>query len=141
MDQVHDRHMGVAEARVGLSIITCLLLVLGYVVLQQLGGTGRRPPVENRSDGATELVEITPPPEAADAEQPYVLTPEIGDGAEPAIRTTQRPERPSPHEAAGDDSPALVDPLELPAGQFGELPGDQSEPLRASRVPDPDAVR
>jgi hypothetical protein len=139
-----DRNLGVAEARIGLSIITCLLLVLGYVVLQRLGGTGQRPPVEIHSGQSAELPELPSPTESGDADQPHVLTPEVCGPAEPPIQTTRRPPwLVTPHDDAGQSPPGVLDPLDLPkpTGQLGGLPDDQLETWRASRGPDPEAVR
>jgi hypothetical protein len=141
MDEVEDHGSGVTEARVGLSIITCLLLVLGYVVLQRLGGTGQRPPVEIRSGQAAESVETDVSPTSGDVEQPFVLTPEVWQPADPSIHTTQRPQWLAPRDDAGDRAPGVLDPLDLPASQLGGPATDQPEPWRASRAPDPDPLR
>jgi hypothetical protein len=45
-----QRSLGVKEARLGLSLLTGLLVVFGYLALQRLGGTGQAPPVEIRDD-------------------------------------------------------------------------------------------
>jgi len=136
-----DRNLGVAEARVGLSIITCLLLVLGYVVLQQLGGTGQRPPVEIRSYQSAEQLDTAPQSVPGDAEQPYVLTPEVWEPTELPIQTTQRPQWLTPHDDAGDNPSGTLDPLDVSIDQFGRSPLDESEPWRASRARDPVPVR
>jgi hypothetical protein len=138
MVQVQDRNLGVAEARVGLSIITCLLLVLGYVVLQRLGGTGQRPLVEIRSDQSVEQLDAAPQPASGDFEQPHVLTPEVWEPTDLPIQTTQRPQWLTPHEDVGDNPTGLLDPLDVTTDRS---PVEQSEPLRASRAPDPFPAR
>jgi hypothetical protein len=44
--RLRQRSIGVAEAGVGLSLLIGLLIVLGYVALQRVGGTGQTPTVE-----------------------------------------------------------------------------------------------
>ncbi|MEX2315875.1 MAG: hypothetical protein WD669_01900 [Pirellulales bacterium] len=46
---IGKRSLGVSETRLGLSLLTGLLVVLGYVALQRLGGMGDAPPIEVRS--------------------------------------------------------------------------------------------
>jgi hypothetical protein len=43
-----ERVFGVAEARLGLTLLTCLLVMLGYAILQRLGGGSQPPPLELR---------------------------------------------------------------------------------------------
>ncbi len=47
------RSLGVSEARLGLSLLTAVLLVFGYVALQRVGGNHDTPPVEIRDPSAT----------------------------------------------------------------------------------------
>jgi hypothetical protein len=58
--------LGVNEARLGLSVLTVLSLVLGFVALRRLGGTGEAPPVELRnppvSEGVVGAGPSQPPP-------------------------------------------------------------------------------
>jgi len=138
---VQDRNLGVAEARVGLSVITCLLLVLGYVILQRLGGTGQRPPVEIRPYQSTEQLDAAPRPVIGDADQPYVLTPEVWEPTELPLQTTQRPQWLAPHEDLGENPPGLLEPLEASTDPLGRSPLDETEPWRASSVRVPAAVR
>jgi hypothetical protein len=48
--------LGVSEARLGLSVVTVLSIVFGYVALRRLGGTGEAPPVELRNPPASDGV-------------------------------------------------------------------------------------
>lgn len=87
------RSIGVAEARFGLTVLTCLLVALGYVVLQRLGGTGQTVLVETRPLNTVEPYPTTPPkPERP--EQPEVIkvetTAELPTSNVP--RTTLRPQ-------------------------------------------------
>jgi hypothetical protein len=88
------RSIGVAEARFGLTVLTCLLVVLGYVVLQRLGGTGQTVLVETRPLNTVEP--ITAPPKLERPEQPEVIkvetTVELPTSTVP--RTTLRPQLP-----------------------------------------------
>lgn len=136
-----DRNLGVTEARVGLTMITCLLLVLGYVVLQQLGGTGQRPPVEVRADQPTVPLETTELPSPGDVERPFVLQPESWDPTGLPIQTTQRPEWVMPQDDVGTDSAGMFDPLGASASEFGASPLEPTDPWRASRSPDPLPIR
>ncbi len=72
MKMNHTRSIGVAEARVGLTVLTCLLVALGYVVLQKLGGTGQTPQIEDRPINIVGPFAIEPP-KANKPEQPEVM--------------------------------------------------------------------
>ena len=63
MDQDRDRNLGVTEARFALTLVICLLVAVGYVVLLRLGGTGESP---------VERIENVKPPEVARVEPPPV---------------------------------------------------------------------
>jgi hypothetical protein len=76
----HERNLDVSEARFGLTLVICLLVVLGYVILHYLGGPRQAPIVEVLpSAGAEPSPAPTnialPVPE----EQPQVLTIEPSD--------------------------------------------------------------
>jgi hypothetical protein len=40
-----ERNLGVTQVGLGLTLLTCLLVALGYFVLQRLGGSTESPPV------------------------------------------------------------------------------------------------
>ena len=63
-----DRNLGVTEARFGLTLLICLLLAIGYIVLLRLGSTSDSA-IEIRPDVATQPVE---PPKNHD-DEPRVL--------------------------------------------------------------------
>jgi len=84
----HERNLDVTEARRGLTLVICLLVVLGYLILHYLGGTRQAPTVEIRTGG---VAEQPPSPQAvvpAGDEQPHVLTIESNDVPGRAQRTS-----------------------------------------------------
>ena len=108
--------LGVSEARYALTLLICLLLGIGYMVLNQLGGAEEVPPIEIRPrlNAAKHLV-----PSAArssDEEAPQVLT--IEGGETPVIQTSQRLRDGMPTDDSsgtrGDiSSPSASAPIEL----------------------------
>ncbi len=80
-----ERNLGVTEAGLGLTVVICLLLAVGYLVLNYVGGTRRAPAVEIRSGVAAEPAarEFSP---QVDDEQPQVLTIESNDVPGQALR-------------------------------------------------------
>ena len=82
-----ERNLGVTEAGLGLTLVICLLLALGYLTLHYLGGTGPTPTVEIRRGYAAGPAAA---PNAAspegDDEQPQVLTIESNDVPGQALR-------------------------------------------------------
>ena len=134
-----QRNFVVAEARFGLSLILCLLLVLGYVVLQRLGGTGDVPPIVVRTSQSAEVAETIQPP-LIDTE-PRVLTAERWQPTDLPIQTPQRPEWLSPHESHDGESPGTLRPLDTPSSETGlePLPPPSAHP--ASHTLDSDPIR
>jgi hypothetical protein len=57
---VRERNFGVAEARIGLSMITCLLVALGYVIIHRLGDSGA--PAEIETIPNSRAAQVGPPP-------------------------------------------------------------------------------
>ena len=85
----HQHSLHVAESRVGLSLLICLLLAVGYMILERLGGTGQSPPsVEVRAGFHTAPPNAAGEPPDDDERQPHVLTIESSDA--PAVHTSQR---------------------------------------------------
>lgn len=91
-----DRNLGVTEARLGLTLLTCLLVALGYVILQRLGGTGEAPIVESRPGSVSQPATFTGKAAPSGDDQPRVL---VTEGTEsPAVsvpQTSQRPDEPA----------------------------------------------
>lgn len=89
----NDRNLGVTEARFGLTLLICLLVAIGYVVLLRLGTPGEstievRPEVESRGSVAGDE------PETSSDVQPLVLTIEPAEAT--AMRTLPPSDRPAP---------------------------------------------
>lgn len=116
-----ERNFGVTEAGLGLTVITCLLVALGYWIVQRLGGTGETPPVEVRSSAAI----LNPSPGAdpvVKSQQPQVLVPEkpgSTDSEQPY--TANRPQW-LPYQEEAEDAPVpsvegALTPLSPDAGQ------------------------
>jgi hypothetical protein len=82
-----ERNLGVTEARFALTLLTCLLVAIGYVALLRLGGS-KDPSVDNSSDDAS-------PPSIVGPE-----TPPIKVEAAPRVLTLDKPDelatRPKP---------------------------------------------
>jgi hypothetical protein len=57
---IKERNFGVAEARIGLSVITCLLVALGYVIVHRLGDASV--PTEIESGSNPQAAQISPTP-------------------------------------------------------------------------------
>jgi hypothetical protein len=85
MDQDRDRNLGVTEARFALTLVICLLVAVGYVVLLRLGGTGESP-VERVDVKPPEVARFEPPP--VNENDPEVLK------IEPAQRQENRTSSP-----------------------------------------------
>ncbi len=137
-----DRNLVVTEARLGLSLITCLLLVLGYVVLQRLGGTGQRPPVEILTRPSLNQAEAASP-SLPDESQPHVLTPEGWEPTQLPIQTSQRPEWLTPLEGVDDGPLGALEPFEMSSFSEDTTPSllDLSDPWRVGDTPNDGAVR
>ena len=69
MDQ--ERNLGVTEARFALTLLTCLLVAIGYVALLRIGG-----PKETTADAGVDdmaAAPLNPPPPPIIEPQPRVL--------------------------------------------------------------------
>jgi hypothetical protein len=82
-----ERNLGVTEARFALTLLTCLLVAVGYVALLRLGGTGgtKETAVEPGQDEIT--IQQPDPPPPSQGEQFRVLPVEK---AEQADRTSNK---------------------------------------------------
>ena len=116
-----ERNFGVTEAGLGLTVITCLLVALGYWIVQRLGGPGETPPVEVRASSP-----ISDPLPGAEPvvkrQQPQVLLPEDPGPADVgAPYTANRPQWLSYQEDSESGPPPSVEgvltPLAPDAGQ------------------------
>ncbi|MEX0610603.1 MAG: hypothetical protein WD738_20850 [Pirellulales bacterium] len=84
----HERNLGVTEAGLGLALLLCLLLILGYMILHNLGGTGSAPAVEVRPGYVAEPKTVPGAATPDGDEQPQVLTIESSDAPAHAIHTS-----------------------------------------------------
>jgi hypothetical protein len=68
-----DRNSGVTEARFALTIVICLLVAIGYILLARVGGWG---------ESTIEVLPQAPQPQVAidvEDDEPQVLTADTGD--------------------------------------------------------------
>jgi hypothetical protein len=123
-----ERNLGVTEARLGLTILSCLLVALGYFVLQRLGDATESSPVVI-SPGSPSDAFATPGtgPSGANV-QPQILTVQ---GSEPSSvpypQTTLRPLWLAPQQGADDARLQRFDPA-APAEDDGEPSLFDSQP-------------
>jgi hypothetical protein len=90
MDQ--DRNLGVTETRFALTLVICLLVAVGYVVLLRLGGSGESAVERVENLMPPEIVQIEPKP--VNANDPEVLKIEPPQTTESRMST--RPGRTPP---------------------------------------------
>jgi hypothetical protein len=81
-----DRNLGVTEARFALTLLTCLLVAIGYVALLRLGGTKETDVDPGQDDVTVNQPDSTPP------SQPefHVLPVEKDDGIKRADRSENK---------------------------------------------------
>ena len=124
-----ESKLGVTEARLGLSLLTCLLVALGYVVVQRLGDAGPSPPAEIRPDpaAASFLNSAGQPSEASDGAQ-ILRTQGTESTPAPYPHTSQRPLWLAPQPGTeGVSTPSLE--AAAPASSFGEPGPFEPQPL------------
>jgi hypothetical protein len=63
---VRERNFGVAEARIGLSVITCLLVALGYVIIHRLGDSTNPAEIETVPNSRAAQADPPGPPTLTD---------------------------------------------------------------------------
>jgi hypothetical protein len=96
-----DRNTGVTEARFALTLLTCILVAVGYVVLLRLGGTKDSPVVVGPDDGPPPIMAgsgSTPPVNVEP--QPQVLPIDKPDEG-PIENMAERPKRSLPPNRPG----------------------------------------
>ena len=129
-----ERSFGVTEAQFGLSLLTCLLLALGYVTLQRLGGAGNPPIIEKRPDQTASPHETADASRVVEPEQPHVLVTRGADepnGASPY--TTRRPSYQESSAGGLNDRVAEQGAVEPGVGQDIVTPwAPFPEPIRTS---------
>ena len=80
---IQERNFGVMEARVGLSLLTCLLIALGYSVLQRLGDAESASSIEMRSSDDAPIAQAAAASVQAELDQPQILTAQGGEWMQP----------------------------------------------------------
>jgi len=124
------RTIGVTETRVGLSLLTCALLVFGYVAIHRFGGSGPEPPVEFRTGSSSEPDGTAAGRDSGNTEGPQILPVQGADRPNsPAIHTSQRPTWLPPLTVDGrDDSESNNDSFwpTLPGG-IGDIPRNEEQ--------------
>jgi hypothetical protein len=88
MDQ--ERNLGVTEARFALTILTCLLVAIGYIALLKLGGT-KDPLADTITDDVSPPSISDPIAPPTQLEPPPIVLP-----LEEIERTSLRPKPPAP---------------------------------------------
>jgi hypothetical protein len=86
------RNLVVTEVGLGLTLLTCLLLALGYMILSHLNEMGQALPEESRTDYAVQPANAVKEAPIQATEQPQVLAIERSDSPVPVIHTSARPE-------------------------------------------------
>ena len=88
----HQRNLVVTEAGLALSLLTCLLLVLGYMILSRLNESGQASTEDVHSGYAVQPANAVDEAPLHAAEQPQVLTIERSDSPAPVVHTSARPD-------------------------------------------------
>jgi hypothetical protein len=130
------RNLGVTEARLGLSLLSCLLVALGYVVLQRLGDTAESSPEDiapDQSNVSFHPAEFSP---SGGNVQPQIL-PVQGSEPSPAPypHTSQRPLWLAPQQGTDDTSLQRFDPAAT-VGDAGQPSLFDPQPIEPRQTPD-----
>ena len=107
-----ERNFGVVEARVGLSLLTCLLVALGYVVLQRLGESGASAVVELPATEVAPMADVPSSNGRGEWEQPQLLTAQDGESTAPFDTAARQ------YDGRPIESGSAVDPPELSIGEL-----------------------
>lgn len=142
----HDRNFGVTGAGLGLTAITGLLIALGFLIVQRLGGPGAAPPVEVRPSQPSAMTDAEPRVGPAETvEQPQVLEAEQPEASDLTLpHTAQRPQW-LPYEDELEEAPTpgidgLLTPLSPDQGESLWPPVKTDEPSEDG-LPEPFRVR
>jgi len=118
-----ERNFGVTEAGLGLTVITCLLIALGYWIVQRLGGTGQAPPVEVRASQTAEQASGSPQDAPGEKSQPRVLVAEEPKSSGSKLpHTAHRPEWLTPQDEPSDLPTSDIDGLLSPMSPDSTVP-------------------
>jgi hypothetical protein len=92
MDQ--ERNLGVTEARFGLTLLICLLVAIGYIVLLRLGNSGELPvEIRTGNESAERIAREESKPDSSD--RPHVLPIEPDGTSVPYTSQRSAPQTPS----------------------------------------------
>ena len=125
---IDERNLGITEARLGLTILTCLLVALGYFVLQRLDRLPDSAPVAT-TPGAPDVAARTlgNVPAASNAQPQIVPVQGTESSPVPYPQTTLRPVWLAPQQNAHDGRARQFHPHE-PTNRVGEPSRFDSEP-------------
>jgi len=134
-----ERNFGVTEAGVGLTVITCLLVALGYWIILRLVGSGATPTVEVRPAAQADLVPGADP--VVKPQQPHVLTVEQPQSSDtPLPHTANRPQwlpyQEEPENAATPGIDGVLSPI-APDAEQSIWPPVEPDPQPESLWPEP----
>ncbi|HEY4233322.1 MAG TPA: hypothetical protein VGM76_07835 [Lacipirellulaceae bacterium] len=126
---IKQRNFGVAEARVGLSVITCLLVALGYVIVHRLGDAPVPAEIDPSRNAQAAPFSTTPAVPPGDPAPSNASDNRYGAASLPSSnpQTVYRPQWLSPQ----NDSPGIS----LPTLGIDEPPTQQSDRLDPSLDP------
>jgi hypothetical protein len=134
---VRERNFGVAEARIGLSVITCLLVALGYVIIHRLGDSTAPTDIETvRGSRAAQVDMPSGPPGLTDGP----TSPSDASNQQ----TSYRPQWLSPQ-----NDPTRIALPTLGIDESNASPADRLEPsldplgseYRSGQMPTPNSTR
>jgi len=116
-----ERNFGVTEARVGLTLLTCLLIALGFAILQRLSDAGTSQLIESpqreRPEGVASDFQDEP---SIDRDQPQVLPAQSGEST-PRVALHERYLEPAPQSEAGASTESQ-NALAPAGGEFSTRP-------------------
>ena len=131
-----ERNLGVTEARIGLSLLTCLLIALGYVVVQRLGDTGLAPPAEIRPDPAAASFRNSPASPMATGGRAQVSPAQRTESIPaPYPHVSRRPLWLAPQPASEITAPNSFDAAAPAAANSGEPGPFDPPPLPGGPIP------
>jgi hypothetical protein len=144
---IKERSFGVAEARIGLSVITCLLVALGYVIVHRLGDASVPTDIDSGANPQAARVNASPgsslgaPALATQSDTRYG-----GSDTNPSTnqQTVYRPQWLSPqNDSPGVSLPTLGidDPAAQQSDRLDPMLDPMSSELRSGLMPDANTKR
>jgi hypothetical protein len=133
---IDQRNLGVTEARLGLTLLTCLLAALGYVVLQRLGDTSDSSPLVVSPDPPSATYHTAGHGPSGGNVQPQILPVQGSEPSPPSYpQTSQRPVWLAPQQGADDTGLQRFDAA-APVGNLGEPSVFDAQPRNSRQIPD-----